>query len=89
MRQKRSLSEYGNERFVPDTDFGFAFRKNLPGVERWLKALPNMDDKETVQHFLLDIVLKMLEKEPDARLTAKQIRKRLRAEEDILFCSSC
>lgn len=89
VRQKRSLTEYRNERFVSDTDFGFAFRKNLSGVERWLKALPNIDDKDSVQSFLLEILLNMLQREPDARFTAKQIKKRLRAEEDVLFCSSC
>lgn len=88
VRQHRSLADYRSSRVVKDTDYGFAFRKNLPGVEKWLRQLPGIE-KSDVEDVLLQETLFMLKLNPDDRHTAKQIKKKFRAEEDSLFCTSC
>lgn len=88
VRQHRSLADYRSSRVVEDTDYGFAFRKNLSGVQKWLLQLPGIE-KSDVEEVLLQETLSMLEFNPDDRHTAKQIKRKFRVEEENLFCSSC
>lgn len=88
VRQERSLQDYRNARSVEGKDFPFAYRRNLAAVNDWLHALPGMDESGEVQGLLLEVIQHMLEADPEDRYTAKQVKKRFRAE-DCLFCSTC
>ena len=89
VRQRSSLADYRTSRYVGETDYGYAFRNNLEGVEEWLTNLDGVGERNSIQEFLLEVILKMLKRDPDERLTSLQIRKQFRSEEEILFCPSC
>ena len=89
VRQRRSLGEYRAARHVEGTDYGYAFRNNLEGVTEWLSGLDGVEDEDSIPGILLETTLKMLQHDADDRPNAKQVRRLLRAEEDILFCPRC
>lgn len=89
VRQRSSLADYRTARFVSETDYGYAFRKNLDGVDKWLTHLDGVRERNSIQAFLLEVIAKMLKQDPEERLTALQVRKAFRSEEEVLFCPSC
>ncbi|KAK3696848.1 hypothetical protein LTR37_017754 [Vermiconidia calcicola] len=89
VRQRSNLTDYRAARFVSDTDYGYAFRNNLEGVKDWLSNLDGVREKESIQILLLEVLFNMLEQDPDDRYTAKEIKRKFRGEEDVLFCPSC
>ncbi|KAK3675340.1 hypothetical protein LTR78_004850 [Recurvomyces mirabilis] len=92
VRQGCTLDEYGAARRVDERDNPYAFSKNLVAVEAWLRNLPGMEDGATradVPKLLLKIILKMLERDNGLRENARQLKRELKVEDEVLFCSSC
>jgi serine/threonine protein kinase len=90
VRQRRTLDAYMSKRRVDsieDSVFPHRFSRNLPAVRDWLQALPNV--KGDVPELLLKAILIMLHEETEHRQDAKQLKKLLRSEGDLLFCDSC
>ena len=89
VRQRYTLAEYREARFVHNTDFGNAFRKNLGGVRRWLNRLPRLESRDAILPILKETIADMIEEQPNDRPKARQIKRKFRVEEDLLFCSAC
>jgi hypothetical protein len=84
VRQGRTLDDYLAARKVDEIDNPYAYRKNHAAVHHWLKQLP--DTKKGTPNVLLGIVLSMLEKDPDERESARELKARLN---ETLFCGMC
>lgn len=90
VRHKRTLDEYQAKRKVnstKDSDYPYRFSRNLPAVREWLQGLPDM--KDDVSKLLLKVILIMLREDVKQRQDAKELKKLLRREGDLLFCESC
>jgi serine/threonine protein kinase len=87
VRHGQTLEDYQAFRYLPERDNAYAFRENLSQVLRWLENL--VDPKDSVGTLLKEETLKMLEPDKTRRKTAKEIKRGLRLEGDIVFCSTC
>jgi serine/threonine protein kinase len=84
VRQGRTLADYQAARKVDEVENPYAYRKNLPAVQSWLRSLP--DTKKGLPNVLLEMILIMLKKDLDERESAKDLKARLN---ETLFCGSC
>ncbi|KAK3617421.1 hypothetical protein LTR56_025291 [Elasticomyces elasticus] len=92
VRQGRSLEDYEAMRKKDERDNPYAFCKNLDAVKDWLQALPRVRDgvrEEDVYKLLLEVILIMLKRDQDEREDAMKLKRRFRAEDEVLFCGSC
>lgn len=87
VRQGRTLDGYMLQRQVEDHENPYRFSKNLPAVQSWLIALPNVDND--VPSLLLEAILTMLHEKADERKDAKALKRLFRGEGESLFCESC
>ena len=87
VRQKRSLQEFQEFRYVSNRDNAYAFKENLEKVLKWLNdTIPPGDSVATL---LEEQTRKMLEPDRSKRIGAKDIKRCLRQEGDAVFCSTC
>lgn len=87
VRQKRTIDAYRQARCVRQRSNSYAFRENLNGVAAWLTDIVPRTD--SVGLLLKQQTMQMLEARPDRRPEAKDIKRGLRLEGDMVFCSSC
>ncbi|KAF2221663.1 kinase-like domain-containing protein [Elsinoe ampelina] len=87
VRHKRSLEDYQSYRRVAHRENAYAFRENLDKVHDWLDDL--IPDRDSVSTLLKDQTFRMLQRTAERRPDAKNIKRRLRIEGEIVFCTSC
>jgi serine/threonine protein kinase len=87
VRHKRSLEEFRAFRYVQHRDNAYAFRENLDRVIDWLdETVPESDSIGTL---LKEQTFRMLEPTVSRKKQAKDIKRGLRLEGDVVFCSTC
>lgn len=90
VRAGRTLEEYQRFRYQANRDNPYAFRENLPKVHEWLDQLAqSIGAKDEVGELLIEQTRAMLEPNRTKRVESKMVQKRLRAEGDAVFCSTC
>ena len=88
VRQRKTLEDYQQRRYLKHIRNGYAFRNNLPGVYQWLDELYNPAD--TVGQLLIEQTKLMLAEDERDRPKSKAVKRSLRtAGGDIVFCNSC
>lgn len=87
VRHKRTIDEYRQYRRAGPRTNSYAFRENLDGVAAWLTEI--VPPKDSVGSLLKEQTMLMLEPKPDRRRQAGDIKKGLRFEGEMVFCSSC
>jgi serine/threonine protein kinase len=84
VRKNQSLDKFREWRRAPDNPSGvYAFRANLARVHGWIKHLHH----DSVSEQLADLMMGMLNEDPDERPTAQQGLNQLKSE-SALFCES-
>ncbi|KAK4891261.1 hypothetical protein LTR27_010063 [Elasticomyces elasticus] len=102
VRQGKTLVEYQAGRKMGEgCSNPYAFSKNLGAVQGWLRSLPSVrvdmleaDDGSLVREkdvfkLLLEVILIMLNEDPHEREEARSLKRRFRAEDELLLCGSC
>lgn len=87
VRHKRTLEEFQPFQYVPHRDNAYAFRENLDQVYEWIEDIVPADD--SVGTLLKEQTLQMLQRTVDRTREAKDIKRSLRMEGNIVFCRSC
>lgn len=87
VRQERTLQEFRRYRCMENCDYPYAFRENLEMVTQWLDDVTH--EANDLERLLKEQTLRMLEPKVSKRVKAKDVKKALRAEEEMVFCGSC
>lgn len=87
VRQERTLQEFRRYRCMENCDYPYAFRENLDMVTQWLDDVTR--EANDLERLLKEQTLRMLEPKVSKRVKAKDVKKALRAEEEMVFCNFC
>lgn len=87
VRYKRRLEDFQAFRYVQHRDNAYAFRENLDRVIDWLEEIVPQSD--SVGILLKEQTFKMLERSVQRRKEARDIKRGLRIEGEVVFCSTC
>lgn len=87
VRHKRTLEEFQAFRYAQHRDNAYAFRESLDKVHDWIEDIVPAND--SVGTLLKEQTFQMLQRTVDRRREAKDIKRGLRMEGDIVFCTSC
>ncbi|EXJ89007.1 serine/threonine protein kinase [Capronia epimyces CBS 606.96] len=87
VKYKHTLEEFRAHRCLTHGDYPYAFRESLPKVKEWINWIVPAAD--SVGKLLKEQTFLMLQRNPDRRSEAKDVKRSLRPEGEDVFCNSC